>query len=57
MSDLTVIRGEYIDIEELPIGCTITDKITNQTVVIGSADDIDLTIKSLQKLKGEWYGD
>lgn len=57
MSDLTVIRGEYIDIEELPIGCTITDKITNQSVVIGSADDIDLTIKSLQKLKGEWYGD
>lgn len=57
MSDLTVIRGEYIDIEELPIGCTITDKITNQSVVIGSADDIDLTIKSLQKLKGGWYGD
>lgn len=57
MSDITVIRGEYIDIEELPIGCTITDKITNQSVVIGSADDIDLTIKSLQKLKGEWYGD
>lgn len=57
MSDLTVINGEYIDIEELPIGCTITDKITNQTVVIGSAVDIDLAINSLQKLKGEWYGD
>ena len=57
MSDLPVIRGEYIDIEELPIGCTITDKISNQTVVIGSADDIDLAIKSLQKLKREWYGD
>ena len=57
MSDLTVIKGEYIDIEELPIGCTITDKVSNQTVVIGSAVDIDLAIKSLQKLKGEWYGD
>lgn len=57
MSDLPIIKGEYINIEELPIGCTITDKITNQTVVIGSVTDIDLTINSLQKLRGEWYGD
>lgn len=57
MSDLPIIKGEYITIEELPIGCTITDKITNQTVVIGSVTDMDLTINSLQKLKREWYGD
>ena len=57
MSDLPIIKGEYITIEELPIGCTITDKITNQTVVIGSITDMDLTINSLQKLKREWYGD
>lgn len=57
MSDLPIIKGEYINIEELPIGYTITDKITNQTVVIGSVTDIDLTINSLQKLRGEWYGD
>ena len=41
---------EYIEIEELPIGCVITDKVKSTSVVIGSRKDVEAVIESLQRL-------
>ena len=54
---MSVIKGNYIAIEELPIGCVVTDSIKNSSVIIGDLKDIDLLIESLQKLKSAWYGE
>ena len=54
---MSVIKGKYITIEELPIGCVVTDNITNSSAIIGDLKDVDLLIESLQKLKSEWYGE
>ena len=54
---MSVIKGKYITIEELPIGCVVTDSITNSGVIIGDLNDVDLLIESLQKLKTAWYGE
>lgn len=52
---MSVIKGKYITIEELPIGCVVTDSITNSSVVIGDLKDVDLLIENLQKLKSAGY--
>ena len=54
---MSVIKGNYITIEELPIGCVVTDSIKNSSVIIGDLKDVDLLIESLQKLKTAWYGE
>ena len=54
---MSVIKGKYITIEELPIGCVVTDNITNSGVIIGDLNDVDLLIESLQKLKNAWCGE
>ena len=46
---------EYIEIEELPIGCVITDKVKSTSVVIGSRKDAESVIESLQRLINCWY--
>ena len=54
-TDNIVIRGEHIDVEELPIGCVITDNVNKNTVIIGSKVDADIVIASLERLKKDWY--
>lgn len=49
-----VIIGEYIDVEEMPIGCVITDKVNKNHVVIGSVNDANLLIESLKRMKEAW---
>ena len=51
------IKGKYITIEEMPIGCVVNDIVSGGHVVIGDLDDVDLLIDSLQRLKADWYGD
>ena len=46
---------EYIEIEELPIGCVVNDKIKNTSVIIGSEKDAKALIESLQRLIDCWY--
>ena len=50
-----MLDTEYIEIEELPIGCVIHDKITGKTVIIGSRKDAEAVIESLQRLIKCWY--
>ena len=50
-----MLDTEYIDIEELPIGCVIHDKIKKTSVVIGSKKDAEAVIESLQRLIECWY--
>ena len=50
-----MLDTEYVEIEELPIGCVIHDKIKNTTVVIGSRKDAEAVIESLQRLISCWY--
>ena len=45
-----MLDTEYIEIEELPIGCVIYDKIKNTSVVIGSRKYVVAVIESLQRL-------
>ena len=54
---MSTTKGNYITIEELPIGCVVTDNITNSGVIIGDLNDVDLLIESLQKLKTAWSGE
>ena len=54
---MTVIKGNYITIEEMPFGCVVNDTVVGSHVVIGDLKDVDLLIDSLQRLKAEWYGD
>lgn len=42
-----MLETEYIEIEELPIGCVITDNIFGKSVVIGSRKDAEALIESL----------
>lgn len=51
------IKGNYITIEEMPIGCVVNDIVSGGHVVIGDLEDVDLLIDSLQRLKSDWYGD
>ena len=51
----SMLTTEYIEIEELPIGCVITDKVKNTSVVIGSRKDAEAVIESLQRLINCWY--
>ena len=57
MQDSVIIKGEYITIEELPIGCVITDKVNGNSVIIGSKADASVVIDSLQRLKKDWYNE
>ena len=50
-----MLDTEHIEIEELPIGCVITDNITNSSVIIGSRKDAEAVIESLQRLINCWY--
>lgn len=50
-----MLDTEYIEIEELPIGCVIHDKIKGETIVIGSRKDAEAVIESLQRLIKCWY--
>lgn len=50
-----MLGTEYIEIEELPIGCVIHDKIKNTSIVIGSRKDAEAVIESLQRLTKCWY--
>ncbi len=54
--DFKTIEGAYVSIEELPIGCVITDKVKGESVVVGSLNDADLIIKSLIAMKEVWNG-
>lgn len=54
---MTVIKGNYIKIEEMPFGCVVNDTVAGSHVVIGDLEDVDLLIDSLQRLRAEWYGD
>ena len=54
---MSTTKGNYITIEEFPIGCVVTDNITNSGVIIGDLNDVDLLIESLQKLKTAWSGE
>lgn len=54
---MTVIKGNYITIEEMPFGCVVNDTASGGYVVIGDLEDVDLLIDSLQRLRAEWYGD
>ena len=54
---MTVIKGNYITIEEMPFGCVVNDTESGGYVVIGDLEDVDLLIDSLQRLKADWYGD
>lgn len=44
-----MLATEYIEIEELPIGCVISDKVKNTSVVIGSRKDAEAVIESLHR--------
>ena len=44
-----------IEIEELPVGCVIHDKIKNTSIVIGSRKDAEAIIESLHRLINCWY--
>ena len=57
MQDSVIIKGEHITIEELPIGCVITDKINSNSVIIGSRLDASTVIESLERLKKDWYNE
>ncbi len=46
---------EYVEIEELPIGCVITDKVKNTSIVIGSRKGAEAVIESLHRLISYWY--
>ena len=48
--EIVLLDTEYIEIEELPIGCVIYDKVKNVSVVIGSRKDAKAVIESLQRL-------
>ena len=50
-----MLETEYIEIEELPIGCVITDKVKNTSIVSGSRKDAEAVIESLQRLINCWY--
>ena len=50
-----MLATEYIKIEELPIGCVITDKVKNTSIVIGSRKDAEAVIESLHRLINCWY--
>ena len=50
-----MLQTEYIEIEELPVGCVIHDKIKNTSIVIGSRKDAEAVIESLQRLIKCWY--
>lgn len=50
-----MLKTEYIEIEELPIGCVISDKIKNTSVVVGSKQDAEAVIESLERLIKCWY--
>ena len=45
-----MLDTEYIEIEELPIGCVIHDKVKNCSIVIGSRKDAKAVIESLERL-------
>ena len=45
-----MLETEYIEIEELPISCVITDKVKNTSIVIGSRKDAEAVIESLHRL-------
>ena len=50
-----MLKTEYIEIEELPVGCVVTDKISGKTIVIGSRQDAEALIESLGRLIDCWY--
>lgn len=50
-----MLATEHIEIEELPIGCVITDNVKNTSVVIGSIKDAEAIIESLHRLINCWY--
>ena len=50
-----MLTTEHIEIEELPIGCVITDKIKNTSAVIDSRKDAEAVIESLHRLINCWY--
>lgn len=54
--DSKVIDGNYITIEELPIGCVVYDKVRKTSIVVGDKLDINLLIGSLERLVNAWYG-
>lgn len=54
--DFEVKEGECLSIEELPIGCVITDKVKGESVIVGSLLDAGIIIKSLKDMKEAWYG-
>ena len=55
LKENAMLDTEYIEIEELPIGCVIYDKTRNTTVVIGAKKDAEAVIESLQRLIKCWY--
>ena len=57
MQESITVKGEYKTIEELPIGCVITDKVNGNSVIIGSKADARMVIESLQRLKKDWYNE
>ena len=54
---MSKIKGNYITIEEMPIGCVVNDIVSGRHIVIGDLEYIDLLTDSLQRLKADWYGD
>ena len=50
-----MLDTKCIEIEELPVGCVIHDKIKNTSIVIGSRKDAEAVIESLHRLISCWY--
>ena len=51
-----VYESDNIIIEEVPVGCFITDKLKGATIQVGELADISAMINSLYRLKLIWYG-
>lgn len=52
-----MLKTERINIEELPIGCVIFDKVSKQSVIIRSQKDAKALIESLERLLSCWYNE
>ena len=50
-----MLSTEHIEIEELPVGCVISVKVKNTSVVICSRKGAEVVIESLQRLINCWY--
>lgn len=56
MDYVKCVKGKDVDLEEMPQGLFIKDKVNNIVILISSIEDADLVINSLNKMK-EYFGE